>query len=141
MSGDLDRVLRGRTLKVYWFILRAGRPVRVTEVQHGLGISTASLVQYHINKLEDAGLVAEEQAGFVVRRVEVKHFLMLRGMIIPFQVAYVCFFTTTLVAMLAIIATAGLVPLTSFGFLAVSVNIAALLVSSYETVRSLRTLP
>jgi hypothetical protein len=141
MSSDPAEILKGKTLKVYWFILRAGKPVRLTDIQRALQFSSPSLVQYHLNKLTEAGFVVEEQAGFVVKKVEVKHFFMLRGVAVPFQVAYICFFATTLVAMLLILGFAGLSSISSFGFLAISVNVVALLVSAYETIRTLRTLP
>jgi hypothetical protein len=141
VSKDQEDVLKGRTLKVYWFMLKAGKPVRVTDIQQKLQFSSPSLVQYHVNKLVEAGLVAEEQAGFIVKRVEIEHFFMLRGVVIPFQVAYACFFATTLAAMLVILARAGSSSLTSFDFLAISVNAVALGVAVYETVRTLRTMP
>ena len=113
----------------------------MTDIQHGLQFSSPSLVQYHVNKLVESGLIGEEQAGFVVKKIEMKHFFMLRGIVIPFQVAYICFFGTTLAAMFAILVIRGSFPLTSFDFLAISVNITALVVSVYETMRTLRTLP
>ena len=141
MEKTPDDILKGKTLRVYWFVLRAGKPVRVTDIQHGLQFSSASLVQYHLTKLVEAGLVAEEQGGFVVRRVEVKHFFMLRGTLIPFQVAYVLFFSITLAAMLGLIVMRGQAPVTSLDFLAIMVNVVALSVCIYETARTLRSLP
>jgi hypothetical protein len=141
VSRHPEDVLKGKTLRVYWFILKSGRPVRVTDMQSKLQFSSPSLVQYHINKLVEAGLIAEEQAGFVVKRVEIEHFFMLRGVVIPFQVAYVCFFATTLAAMLLILRISASTALTSFDFLAISVNAVALAVSIYETIRTFRTMP
>ena len=56
MSESKD-VLRGLTLKVYRFILKHDGPVGIREVQRALNLSSPTLALYHIDKLEEAGLV------------------------------------------------------------------------------------
>jgi hypothetical protein len=141
MREASEEVLKGKTLKVYWFLLKSAKPVRVSDIQHALGFSSVSLVQYHLNKLVDAGLVGEEQTGFVVKKVEVKNFIRFRGNLVPFQVAYVLFFSTTLAAMIALLFFMNRVTITSFDFLALVVNAVALAISVYETARVSRNLP
>ena len=50
--------LKGNTLRVYWQLLRSSRgAVGVREVQRSLGFSSPALAAYHLNKLEELGLV------------------------------------------------------------------------------------
>ncbi len=136
-SQNVDS-LAGTTRKVYRFLLKANGPMRTTDVQRGLSLSTPSLAQYHLKKLEEMGLIHETQEGYVVEGVVVKHAFRLRRRLIPFQVAYAVFFTITLVAMLGLSRLWGL---SSLDFIGILVNIAALLISVYEANRTLRELP
>lgn len=65
MSGQSEPkdVLRGLTLKVYRFILKNDKPVGIREVQRALNLSSPTLALYHMNKLEEAGLIKKELDG------------------------------------------------------------------------------
>lgn len=54
--------LRGNTLRTYLQVLRNG-PCELRNVQHGLGLSSASLASYHLNKLIEAGYVKQDEYG------------------------------------------------------------------------------
>ena len=54
--------LRGNTLRTYLQVLKHG-PCELRDVQHGLGLSTASLASYHLNKLIEAGYVKQDEHG------------------------------------------------------------------------------
>jgi predicted DNA-binding transcriptional regulator len=83
--------LKGTTLRVYRFILRARRPARIGDIQRALGLSSSSLVQYHVKKLIDLGVIKEEQTGYVVVKVLAENVFRIRRRLVPFQVAYVVF--------------------------------------------------
>src|SRR5579871_6905884 len=95
-DGD-DNVLRGTTLRIYRFMYREGRPLGLHEIQRALGLSSASIPQYHINKLIKAGLVKEEAngGGYYVDRLVFENMIRIRRSLIPFQTTYTIFFCTT----------------------------------------------
>ena len=100
MSEQRD-VLRGLTLKVYKFILRSDKPVGIREVQRALGLSSPTLALYHINKLEEAGLIKKELNGYVADRVILENLFRFRRILIPRNFFYMIFFVVSLV-MLAV---------------------------------------
>ncbi|HYR04427.1 MAG TPA: hypothetical protein VEO75_03480, partial [Nitrososphaerales archaeon] len=50
-KAKIEYELRGKTLKVYMYILKQGKPVGVREVQRELGFSSPSVAYHHIEKL------------------------------------------------------------------------------------------
>jgi hypothetical protein len=52
--------LEGTTLSVYAFIVRTDRPVGVREVTRGTELSSTSVAHYHLQKLENLGLLAKD---------------------------------------------------------------------------------
>ena len=95
-KGKVDAELKGNTLRVYVYALKKNR-VGVREVQRALGLSNASLAQYHLSKLKDLGLVREENGEYeVMNEVKVdvmRDFLRIRTSLIPRFVFYAVFFT------------------------------------------------
>jgi len=141
-KGGKDDGLRGTTLKVYRYVVsRHNEPVRITEIQTELGLSSPSLAHYHIRKLMDLGLVREDGVGYVADRVAVENFFLIMGRLVPYQAAYAAFFAATLLGMILILATANHPVVTSLTFIALAVNLVALGVSVYELRRTLRGIP
>lgn len=119
-------------------MLKQSKAVGISEVRKALGLSSPSVSQYHIKKLMALGLIKDEGEGYVVDRVIVENFVRIRRISIPVQTAYVAFFGATLFILLVLFW-----PKTSFYavyFLAVIINIAALGVSVYEMMKTLRHL-
>jgi hypothetical protein len=92
-------------------------------------------------KLVDLGLVREEENGFVVDKVIVEGFLRIRKILIPFQAAYIVFFSSTLLVLSSILALEHPFILTPFEFIAIATAAAALVVSIYELWRTIRNMP
>ena len=137
-AGDaIDPYLKGTTYRVYRFMLKEGKPVGISEIQKALGLSSPSVSQYHIKKLQRLGLVKEERAGYVVDRVVVENVVRIRRTSIPVQTAYVGFFGATLAILLTFLRPAAI---DSLYFFAIIVNLSALLVSLYETNKTWRRL-
>lgn len=130
-----DVFLKGTTYKVYRYMLKHGRPVGISEVQKGLGLSSPSVSQYHIRKLLQLGLIREEQQGYVVDKVVLENVIRIRRRTIPSQTAYVAFFGVTLFILLVFLRPAVI---DSVYFFALVVNVSALMVFLYQTVRTLR---
>lgn len=88
--------LRGNTLRVYLYALKQGS-VGVREVQRSLGMSNASLAQYHINKLAEMGLLKEEGGEYRVTgevKVDVlRDFAKFGKILVPRFVFYGMLFT------------------------------------------------
>ena len=129
--------LEGTTYKVYRYILRQRRPVRALEVQRALRFSSPSVSYYHIRKLIQMKLIREEGNGYSVDRVVIENVIRIRRVSFPLQTAYVSFFTVTLAILLVFLRPEVI---DSVYFLAVVVNGAAVEITSYETVKTLRQL-
>ena len=90
-SNEKD-VLRGKTLQVYRFIIRKNGPARVREIQRSLGFSSPSLVLYRLKKLKEAGLIKEEDAGYIADRILLRNLVRFRSALIPRYFFYFLFF-------------------------------------------------
>ncbi len=105
---DRERIeyeLRGRTLKVYLYILRQGKPVGVREVQRELGMSSPSVAFHHIEKLTRLGVVEQDSLGNYVlsKKVEpgiLQAFVNVGRFSLPRVGFYAVFFTTVAAAYL-----------------------------------------
>jgi hypothetical protein len=61
--------LRGKTMKVYLYLLKHGEASGVSEIQRNHGFSSPSIVVHHIEKLIGLGIVGRaESGGFVLSR-------------------------------------------------------------------------
>jgi len=99
--SEQKEVLRGLTLKVYKFVLRSDGPVGIREVQRALGLSSPTLALYHMNKLEEAGLIKKESNGYIADRVVLENLIRFRRILIPRNFFYMVFLITSLI-MLAV---------------------------------------
>lgn len=132
-----DASLKGTTFKVYRYMYKAGKAVRVNEVQRDLELSSPSVAQYHIKKLVRLGLVREDPEGYVIDKVVFENVIRFRRLSIPFQAAYATFFAASLLILLTILRPNGVTSAYFFALVAIGV---ALAISLYETFRSLRRL-
>ncbi|MEM2104176.1 MAG: ArsR family transcriptional regulator [Candidatus Bathyarchaeia archaeon] len=103
MSGAdetwFDYALRGKDWKVYWLLLKNGRPMSVREVQRALRFSSPSVAQHHLEQLRDLGLVQKDVVGCYSLVGEVKigvlrHFIKLGRILFPRYLFYAVFSTT-----------------------------------------------
>ena len=98
----IESELKGKTLLVYMYILRADKHyVGVREVQRALNFSSPSVSAYHLNKLKDLGLVESIRGDYsLIREVKVgvlKQFVTLGGIMLPRYLFYAVLMTTMLV--------------------------------------------
>lgn len=98
----IEAELKGKTLLVYIYMLRVDKPiVGVREVQRSLGFSSPSVSSYHLNKLQDLGLVESERGDYkLVREVKIgvlKQFVTLGGVMLPRYLFYAVLVTTMLI--------------------------------------------
>jgi len=128
-------VLKGTTLKVYRFMFKKGKPVGVHDVQRGLGFSTSSLASYHISKLFDAGLIKQQDAGYVVDRVMFENTIRVRRTLIPLQTTYTIFFLMAFLILITYLKPPEITSTYVFSLAAIFVGFAT---SLYEVTRALR---
>ena len=80
---------------------RHNDPVGVREVQRQLGFSSPSVSSYHLNKLQDLGLIKNEYGDYkLVRDIKVgvlRQFITLGGVMLPRYLFYAVLMTTMLI--------------------------------------------
>jgi hypothetical protein len=134
--------LRGNTLRVYLYTLKQGK-VGVREVQRALGLSNASLAQYHINKLTEMGLLKEEGGEYqIVGEVKVdvlRDFARFGKILVPRFVFYGMLFTVFTVY-LSLVAFRSYSTDPIVGWFAALLGLASA-IFWYEALRALRSAP
>jgi predicted DNA-binding transcriptional regulator len=106
---ELEYALRGKAWKVYWFLLKNGRPVGVREVQRSLHFSSPSIAFHHLEQLRELGLVQKQEVGghyMLVSEVKIgvlRHFVKLGKLLFPRYFFYALFSTVFYIAYLAVL--------------------------------------
>jgi DNA-binding transcriptional ArsR family regulator len=134
--GGRQPALTGTTLKVYRYLYKAGRPQTMHDVQRGLNLSSISVAQYHVKKLLEAGLVKQEEDGYVVDRIVFENTIRIRRSLIPFKVAYSVFFATMIGFLLIFLRPSN--NFTDLFTYSLVVSVAALALFLYEAFRDSR---
>jgi len=98
--------ISGKRLRIYLELLRSDKPLGVREIQRRLGISTPSLVRYHLEYLEKAGMVTKNDEGkyYPIKRKDsiVSLFTVIGGSVIPITVFFSVFTISFAALMLAL---------------------------------------
>jgi len=103
MSDEkIASVLKGNTLRVYWFLLRSSNGVvGARETQRALSFSSPALAVYHLDKLAELGLVEKTNGEYrLVKTVNVgvlKQFVRFGVFMFPRHLLYATMFTTLLI--------------------------------------------
>ena len=84
-GGDPIAVLGGTALRVYLYLLAAGRPVGVRELQRALGFKSPSTARHHLERLASLGLAVRGPRGYVAVKPSglLGEFIALSGRILP----------------------------------------------------------
>lgn len=136
---SLDYQLRGKTLKVYIYLLRHQKPAGVREVQRALNFSSPSVSYHHLEKLVQLGLLNKNQSGEyeVVKNIDVgmlHAFMNVVGFTLPRLSFYAVFFSVISISYLLLNHTSP-DPLAIIGLFGSSIGF------WYETVRTWRKRP
>jgi len=97
---SFEYALRGKAWKVYWLLLKTGRPMSVREVQKALHFSSPSVAQHHLEQLRELGLVQKQDIGshyLLINEVKIgvlRHFVKLGRIMFPRYFFYALFSTT-----------------------------------------------
>jgi hypothetical protein len=99
---NIESVLKGNTLRVYWFLLQSPNGiVGARETQRALKFSSPALAVYHLDKLTELGLAEKTNGEYrLVKAVNVgvlKQFVRFGAFMLPRHFLYATMFTTLLV--------------------------------------------
>lgn len=95
----IEYELRGKTLKIYLYILKQGKPVGVREVQRELQLSSPSVAYHHIEKMVRLGVLEQDQMGdyVIAKKVDpgvLQAFVNVGRFSLPRVGFYAVFFST-----------------------------------------------
>jgi hypothetical protein len=103
-DAELAELVKGKTLSVYWYMLRHPEPLTAREVQRGAELSSPSLSMHHLERLRQFGLVEKDVHGqYTIKRdvrIGILNQFMGRGRImVPRFLFYATFFTSLTAAL------------------------------------------
>jgi len=133
--------LKGTTLRVYWHLLRSGKPTTLRRLQKSLGLSSPSVASYHLEKLRDLDLVKKDRGDYELKKTVsfevMKSFVRVSRLMIPRYMFYTTFFFTLLIVFMVGYASS----LSIQGIFAVVFGVSGLIITAYETWRQWRLKP
>jgi DNA-binding transcriptional ArsR family regulator len=132
VTEDSADILKGTTLDIYRLMLKTNKPLGIREVQRALKLSSPSVAQYHLLKLEQAGLVKREEGNYVVNRVLLDSCVKINRFLIPRYLFYSVFSAVILILELTILKPTVF---SSYFFFYATATFVFLLIFCYETVR------
>jgi hypothetical protein len=99
---NIESVLKGNTLRVYWVLLQSPTGVvGARETQRALKFSSPALAVYHLDKLTELGLADKTNGEYrLVKAVNVgvlKQFVRFGAFMLPRHFLYATMFTTLLI--------------------------------------------
>ena len=104
-----EYALRGKAWKVYWLLLKSGRPMSVREVQKSLHFTSPSVANHHLEQLRELGLVQKQDVGghyYLISEVKIgvlRHFVKLGKLLFPRYFFYAVFSTAFYIAYLFVL--------------------------------------
>jgi hypothetical protein len=137
----IESVLKGNTLRVYWFLLRSPNGVvGARETQRALKFSSPALAVYHLEKLDELGLAEKTNGEYrLVKAVNVgvlKQFVRFGAFMLPRHFLYATMFTTLLIFYLTQFKSVDF-----YSAFALVLGVLATAVMWYETFRAWRQKP
>jgi hypothetical protein len=91
-------ILKGNALDIYRLLLTSSKPLGIREIQRTLNFSSPSVAQYHLTKLEEAGLLKRENSNYIVDKFVSANFIKIKHLLIPRYLFY-CVFAATVLAL------------------------------------------
>jgi hypothetical protein len=84
----------GTTLSVYSFVVKKGKPVGPREVMRGVSLSSPSVAYWHLQKLENSGLLTKNKLGeyIVKEKTGISGHIWIGKNLIPRLMLYSLFF-------------------------------------------------
>lgn len=84
----------GTTLSVYSYVVKQGKPVGPREVMRGSNLSSPSVAYWHLQKLENSGLLQKNTAGeyIVKEKTSISGHIWIGRTLVPRLMCYSLFF-------------------------------------------------
>ncbi len=139
----IESQLKGKTLQVYWYLLRSSNHRGgVREIQRSLGFSSPSIAVHHLDKLQNLGLVTKTGTGeyIIVDEIKVgllRFFTRIGRFLIPRYLFYSVWLSTMFFTYLLFYGITGSV----HNFFALLFAIISSLILWFETIRLWREKP
>jgi len=125
-------ILKGTTLEIYRLLLKTNKPLGIREIQRALNLSSPSQAQYHLNKLEEAGLLKREMGNYVINKVLLENCVRISRFLIPRYLFYSIFAIAILLIELILLRPAIL---TREYFFFTAATLIFVLIFCYETAK------
>ena len=105
MSNADAEALEGKTLTVYAYAVKEGKPVGPREVMRGTSLSSPSVAYWHLQKLEACGLLQKTAYGEYIakEKINISGHLWIGRNLVPRLMCYSLFFLGIVIVDLAII--------------------------------------
>ncbi|MCW4034800.1 MAG: hypothetical protein NWF03_05495 [Candidatus Bathyarchaeota archaeon] len=89
----------GTSLSVYSYVVKKGEPVGPREVMRGANLSSPSVAYWHLQKLENSGLLEKNQAGeyIVKEKTSISGHIWIGRNLVPRLMCYSLFFLGVLI--------------------------------------------
>jgi len=100
-QDDMEALLKGTTWKVYKYVLENG-PTGIREIQKSLRLSTPSLVLYHLNKLEEEGIIKKDEQGYTATRILLRNRVKVKRLLVPRYFFYSLFMIAAIIVQTSI---------------------------------------
>ena len=81
-------ILKGTALDVYQLMLRSRKPFGIREIQRALKLSSPSLAQHYLFRLESVGLVKRQNGCYLINKVLLENSIKIGRVIIPRYFSY-----------------------------------------------------
>jgi DNA-binding transcriptional ArsR family regulator len=132
-TEELTDDLKGTALYIYRFLLKSSKPLGIREIQRNLALSSPSVAEYHLIKLETAGLVKREKGKFVIDKVILQNFIKINHFLLPRYLFYLTFAIAILAIELAFLRP---VSVSRDYFFCIFVTIIFVMIFAYETTKA-----
>ena len=146
-DDELISKMKGKTLLIYWTLLKKQKSIGVRELQRTLDLSSPSVASYHLEKLLYMGVVQKNKDGSYIlsRKVpltELTHFIMFRLsnriILLPRFIFYLTFFILTSLGYWFFFFKP---PLNTASFFVLIFSISSIGVSLFETIKQYKDRP
>jgi hypothetical protein len=92
-NADAETI-EGKTLSVYSYVVKEGKPVGPREVMRGVNLSSPSVAYWHLQKLDALGLLTKNKYGEyeVKEKISISGHLWIGKTLVPRLIFYSFFF-------------------------------------------------
>lgn len=131
--------LKGNTLLVYLYLLKNQSPVGAREVQRKLNFSSPALATYHLDKLENLGLVQKNPDGYALAK-EVKigaisQVVKFGSILLPRYIFYLVLFSAMITFYLVYLMYINSLEINIHSSFAILLGLTIISVMGYECIR------